>query len=175
MFARFSLVILAVCLPSSLAPSSARADGERTKVGPVGGEGGEEFADKELPKGACIVGVKIRGGLYIDSIELLYKTADGKKEGLGWHGGDGGEEQTFLLEDGEFITGITGKTAEFQEGQRVIANVTVVTNKRKSKTYGGDGGDRTFDLKKPGEEVTGFYGRAGAFLDRIGVFVQKRP
>jgi Jacalin-like lectin domain len=172
MFARISLVILTVCLASSLAPSSAGADGERTKVGPVGGEGGEQFADKELPKGARVAGVKIRGGLYIDGIELLYKTAGGKQEGLGWHGGDGGEEETFLLDDGEFITGITGKTAEFEVGQRVVANVT---NKRKSKTYGGDGGDRTFDLKKPGEGVTGFYGCAGAFLDRIGVFVQKKP
>jgi len=169
MLARSSLVVLALSLTGLLAPSWAGAEDGRTKVGPAGGEGGEAFADKQLPKGAKVVGVKIRHGLYIDGIELLYKTADGKKEGLDWHGGDGGEEETFLLEEGEFITGITGKTGEYVESLRIV------TNKRKSRNYGGDGGDKTFELQKSGEEVTGFCGRSGAVLDQIGIFVRKQP
>jgi Jacalin-like lectin domain len=168
MFARLLLFMFTLFL----APSWARADEARTKVGPAGGEGGDEFADNELPKGARVVGVKIRHGLFIDGIALLYKTADDKQESLGWHGGDGGDEETFLLEAGEHITGISGKTGEYVE------SLTIVTNKRKSKTYGGEGGeggDKAFSLQKSGEEVTGFYGRSGAFLDQIGIFVRKKP
>jgi hypothetical protein len=120
MLARLLLVIFTLCLTGLLAPSWARADEGRTKVGPAGGEGGEEFADQELPKSARVIGVKIRHGLYIDGIALLYKTADGKQECLGWHGGDGGDEETFPLEAGEFITGLT----------------------RRQDRAGGDGSDR---------------------------------
>ena len=169
MLARFLLVIVALCLTGLPSPSGAGAEDGRTKVGPAGGEGGDGFADMQIPKGARVVGVRIRYGLYIDGLELLYKTADGKKEGMGWHGGDSGNEETFLLEDGEFITGISGKTGEYVE------SLTFVTNKRKSKNYGGEGGDKTFNLQKSGEEVIGFYGRSGAFLDQIGIFVRKRP
>jgi hypothetical protein len=147
----------------------SRSEEERTKVGPVGGEGGTEFADKQLPKGARVVGVKIRHGAYIDGIELLYKTADGKEQGLGWHGGDRGEEEIFLLEDGEYISGITGTTGLY------VDSLMIVTNKRKSRKYGRDGPPTIFDLQKSGEEVTGFYGRSGAFLNQIGIFVHQRP
>src|SRR5208337_4044720 len=130
----------------------------------VGGEGGTEFADKALPEGARVVGVKVRHGRWIDGIELIYRTADGQEEGLGWHGGDGGEEELFRLEEGEYITGMTGKAGTY------IDSLTIVTNKRRSKTYGGDGGDNTFDLRSSCGEVTGFFGRSGPFLDRIGIF-----
>jgi hypothetical protein len=169
MLVRFWFVFLALVVTGLPAQSWAQAEGDRSKVGPVGGEGGTEFADKPLPSGARVVGVKIRHGRWIDGIELLYKTADGKEEGLGWHGGQGGEEETFLLEDGEFITGITGKAGTY------IDSLTIVTNKRKSKTFGGDGGDNTFDLQKSGDHVTGLYGHSGPFLDQIGIFVEKKP
>jgi hypothetical protein len=169
MFARVSFFIVALCLTEPPFQSWARAEDGRTKVGPAGGEGGDEFADRQISKGARVIGVKIRHGLYVDGIELLYKTVDGKKEGLGWHGGDGGEEETFLLEDGEYITEITGKSGEFVE------SLSIITNKRKSKKYGGDGGDKTFELQKSGQEVTGFCGRSGAYLDQIGIFVHKSP
>ena len=168
MLGRFSLIIFALCLNGLPASSWARAEEQRTKVGPAGGNGGTKFADQQLPKGARIVGVKVRHGRFIDGIELLYKTTEGKEEGLGWHGGDGGEEETFLLEEGEYITGIRGKSGLY------VDSLTIVTNKRESKTYGGDGGDYSFDLQKSGEEVVGFYGGSGPFLDRIGLFVQNR-
>jgi hypothetical protein len=169
MLARFLLLILALGLTGLPDSSRARAEDERTKVGPAGGEGGTEFADKELPEGASVVGVKIRHGRWIDGIELLYRTADGKEEGLGWHGGEGGEEETFRLEEGEYITGITGKAGTY------IDSLTIVTNKRRSKTYGGDGGDAAFDLRGACGLVAGFYGRSGPYLDRIGILVSKVP
>ena len=114
------------------------------------------------------MGVKVRHGRLIDGIELLYKTADGKEEGLGWHGGDGGEEEeTFRLEEGEYIVGLSGKAGTY------IESLTIVTNNRKSKTYGGDGGDDAFDLRCPDGEVGGFCGRSGSGLDQIGFFIRK--
>ncbi len=169
MLARFLLVILALGLTGIRSTPLGQAEDDRTKAGAVGGEGGAEFTDGAPPDGARVVGVKIRHGRWIDGIELLYKTADGKEEGLGWHGGDGGEEETFRLEEGEYITGITGKAGAY------IDSLTIVTNKRRSKTYGGDGGDSAFDLRSPCGMVAGFYGRSGPFLDRIGILVSKVP
>jgi hypothetical protein len=120
MLTRSWLMILAICLIGLPAALRAQAEDERMKVGPVGGEGGTEFADKALPEGARVVGVRIRHGQYIDGIELIYKTADGKEEGLGWHGGDGGEEETFRLEDGESITGITGRAGTLVDSLMIV-------------------------------------------------------
>jgi hypothetical protein len=165
--ARFRLVILAVGLTGLPAPSWAQAEDERTRVGPAGGEGGTEFTDEAPPRGARVVGVRVRHGRWIDGIELIDKTADGQEQGLGWHGGEGGEEETFRLEEGEYITGITGKAGTY------IDSLRIVTNRRTSKTYGGDGGDNTFDLRSSSREVAGFFGRSGPYLDQIGILVRK--
>ncbi len=149
------------------AASRARAEERRSRVGPIGSGIGVEFADQELPQGARVVGVKVRHGSWIDGIELLYKTADGKEEGLGWHGGNGGVEDTFRLEEDEFITAITGKAGV------VIRSLTIVTNKRKSRTYGGDGGDHAFELRSSDGEVAGFCGRCYGALNQLGFFVSK--
>jgi formylglycine-generating enzyme required for sulfatase activity len=170
MFTRPSLVILALCLTGIPTPSWARLEDGRTKVGPAGRNGGKPFADKPLPAGARVVGVKIRHGRYIDGLELLYQAVDGKKEGLGWHGGNGGAEETFLLDDGECITGITGTLGEYY-----VESLRIVTNERKSMVFGRDGGAATFELHEPGEEVVGFFGRSGAYLDQLGILVHKGP
>jgi hypothetical protein len=66
-----------------LTPSVACGqEGGRTKIGTSGPKTGTEFVDKDLPKGAKVIGVKIRSGDWIDAVELLYKTADGKVESL---------------------------------------------------------------------------------------------
>jgi hypothetical protein len=109
-------------------PMAYAQEGGRTKIGTSGGNGGSEFVDTALPKGARVIGFKIRSGDWVDAVELLYKTADGKVESLGKHGGDGGLEDTFMLEDGEHITGITGKSGTY------VMSLTILTNKRKSKT-----------------------------------------
>jgi len=166
---RFRLVTFALCLVALVMPSAAPAkDDGRTKIAASGGEGGEAFTDETLPKGAHVIGVKIRHGAFIDAIELLYKTADKKEKGLGTHGGDGGEEETFLLKEGEYITGLAGKTGDYVE------SLTILTNMRKSKRFGGEGGDKSYELKSPGAEVVGFYGRSGDYLDQIGIFVKKK-
>jgi hypothetical protein len=152
------------------APVACAQEGGRTKIGAAGNNGGAEFVDKQLPKGAKVVGVKIRSGDWIDSVELLYKTADGTNESMGKHGGDGGEEDTFMLEEGEHITGITGKTGMY------VMSLTILTNKRKSRTYGLGQGDFDYHYELPHhDEVIGFFGRAAEYVDQIGIWVRKRP
>lgn len=157
---------LVLCLAGPLLRGQAQE--QRTQIGVSGGPGGEEFSDKALPKGAKVIGVKIRSGDWIDSVELLYKTADGKVESLGMHGGNGGDEETFMLEEGEYIKGITGKTKEY------VMSLTIITNKRQSKTYGKGEGDVTYNYILPRDEVVGFYGRAADYVDRIGIWAKAK-
>jgi hypothetical protein len=154
-----------------LAPSVACGqEGGRTKIGTSGASTGTEFVDKHLPKGARVIGVKIRSGDWIDAVELLYKTADGKVESLGKHGGDGGGEDTFMLEEGEHITGITGKSGMY------LMSLTIITNKRKSQTYGLGQGDVQYHYEVPHhDEIIGFFGRSADYVDQIGIWVRKRP
>jgi Jacalin-like lectin domain len=154
-----------------LTPSVACGqEGGRTKIGTSGANTGTEFVDKDLPKGAKVIGVKIRSGDWIDAVELLYKTADGKVESLGKHGGDGGGEDTFMLEEGEHITGITGKSGLY------VMSLTIITNKRKSQTYGLGQGEVEYHYEVPQhDEIIGFFGRAADYVDQIGIWVRKRP
>jgi hypothetical protein len=149
--------------------SACRSDDPPAKIGTAGGDGGDEFIDS-LPQGAKITAVKIRHGLYVDSLEVIYKTADGKTRSSGPHGGDGGSEATFTLEEGEYIKGITGRSAAF------VDSLVIVTNKRKSERYGGDGGEKEFSFMMPeGRAFAGFFGRSGAFIDQIGILAVKNP
>jgi S1-C subfamily serine protease len=142
-------------------------DKGRTKFGPVGGNGGTAFDDKELPEGTRITGVKIRHGAWIDSVELLYKTADGKTESLGQHGGQGGTEKTFLLDEGEHIQTICAR------GANVVESLKIITNKRQSIVFGNETTNKELRMEVQRHEVVGFYGRAGLYLDQLGIIVRK--
>ena len=101
-------VVVAACLVGALASAARAAD--RNKHGPSKGpEGGDAFSDGILPAEAEVVGVKVRHGDLIDSVELLYKTGKEKVVSLGRHGGDGGDESVFMLEEGEHIKGHQGR------------------------------------------------------------------
>ncbi len=165
-------VVLVVCLAGTLA-SSGRA-GDRNKHGPSKGpEGGDAFSDGVLPAEAVVVGVKVRHGDLIDSVELLYKTPKGKVVSLGKHGGDGGEESIFMLEEGELIKGVKGDVNELG-----VTNLTIVTNKRKVP-FGPGGGGQTFDFVTADQHLVGFYGKTGLYgehtvVTRIGIWTVPR-
>jgi hypothetical protein len=169
-------VAMAVCLALAwsagpLPSSAAGTKDERTKIGAAGGNGGDAFVDNHLPKGAHVLGVKVRHGAVVDAVELLYKTAEGKVEGLGHHGGNGGSESTFLLNKGEYINGITGTT----DGTHIVS-IVIVTNQRKSDKFGGapnEGKDK-FSYVTQGDEVVGFYGRADSFVVQLGMLAAKK-
>lgn len=166
MLPRFSLGIVIVVLVGSLT-ARAGAQDERRKLGPAGRGGGGQFADKELPKDARVIGVKVRHGLLVDGIELLYKSSDNTNGSLGWHGGFGGDADTFLLDEDEYLTGIAGRTGDN------VDSISFITNKRRSRIFGRNGGDSAYEFKWLGEEIVGFHGRSAEYLGQIGVFLRK--
>ena len=166
MLPRFSVMILTFVLAGSLT-TRAGAQDERRKLGPAGRGGGGEFADKELPKDARVIGVKVRHGLLVDGVELLYKTSDNKNGSLGWHGGFGGDADSFLLDEDEYLIGISGRTGDN------VDSICFITNKRSSRIFGRNGGDKAYEFKWLGEEIVGFHGHSGQYIGQIGVFLRK--
>jgi len=130
----------------------------------AGGRGGTEFSDRDVPVGARISEVRIRGGSYIDSIQVVYTLRDGRQYAGARHGGDGGNLSVFRLDSDEYIVAISGKHGNY------IDSLVIHTNKRKSSQYGGSGGSRDYQLQVPsGNRGVGFSGKAGKYLDAIGV------
>jgi hypothetical protein len=129
---------------------------------------GRPFRDRAIPLNSSIVGVKIRHGCGIDAVQLISKDAKGEKP-LEKHGGDGGKEEAFTLEEGEYITGISGRHGTG------IDSITIHTNLDDSKRFGGDGGDHEYHLTVPeGCHAIGFVGQAhGGGVTRIGLVYRK--
>lgn len=135
--------------------------------GPSGGAGGIEFVDDVLDTDARIKEVRVRAGNRIDSVQIVYQKADGSTNEKEQHGGEGGRLQVFILDDDEFITGISGRAGT------VVDSLIIETNKQTSPRYGGNGGGIDFSYNAPdGTEISGFMGRAGRLLDAIGVLLR---
>ena len=130
----------------------------------VGGRGGRQFADLDIPTGAKVTEVHIRSGDHVDSVQLLYTLADGNTQMGTRHGGSGGQLNVFRLDSDEYITGISGRYGD------IIDSICVQTNKRTSSTFGGRGGRQDFRVEVlAGNQGIGFTGRAGDYLDAIGL------
>jgi Jacalin-like lectin domain len=130
----------------------------------AGGSGGTEFVDADVPVGGRIVEVRVHGGDYIDSIQMIYAMPDGRLLEAAVHGGEGGQGLSFRLDPGEYIIGISGRCGQY------VDSLQIRTNKRTSQSFGGRGGDREFRIDVPdGNQATGFIGRQGEYLDAIGI------
>ncbi|NIN00457.1 MAG: jacalin-like lectin domain protein [candidate division Zixibacteria bacterium] len=161
MRARF-LVFLSVIGAGTLLSIMAFA---QTPFGPYGGSGGTRFEDM-IPAGSRIVEVQIRAGAYIDAIKIFYENG-GVRDSFPKRGGNGGQLYRFILDNDEFITGISGRYGVF------VDSIIIHTNKRDSPRYGGRGGANQYEVPADqGHIVVGFLGRAGAFVDAIGVITQ---
>jgi hypothetical protein len=129
-----------------------------------GGQGGNPFADMELPEEARILEVNVFSGDWVDAVQLTYILPDGRTLSSPRYGGPGGERHVFRLDSDEYITRISGRYGRF------IDSLSIQTNKRRSPVFGGRGGDRDFSLELPsGNYAVGFIGRAGDYLDAIGL------
>jgi hypothetical protein len=139
------------------------------KSGPSGGMGGREFVDDVIPPQSKVVEVRIRATQLLDAVQIVHQTGDGARHEFPAHGGGGGEVRVFLLDEGEYITGISGRCGEF------VDSIRIHTNKQTSALYGGTGGPTEYHYEAPqGTEVVGFYGRAAQYVDAIGVVLRKR-
>jgi hypothetical protein len=147
-------------LLSSTLPVAGQQYDSLTEI--VGGEGGSAFTDQLPPSGARVVEVQINSGDYVDSVQIVLALPDGRTVTTPRHGGSGGRRNTFRLDSGEYIVGISGRCGDY------IDSIQFQTNRRESQPYGG--GTRDYQINVPaGNQVVGFTGRAGIYLDAVGL------
>lgn len=113
------------------------------KIGTTGGEGGLAFDNYQVPEGARLREIRLLCDQYVNALQLIYTDADGNIGELRPVGGLSGQLQVFTLEDGEYLTGISGRSGWY------IDSLKFNTNKRSSETYGGTGGETYFQIDAP--------------------------
>jgi hypothetical protein len=113
----------------------------------------------------------LRGGEFVDSIELVYLDGKGGVR-LVKHGGDGGDQRVErgpVPDLGEFVTEISGKSGQF------VDSLTIETNQPGVRLgVGGSGGGPVegYELPPdtdPPQEIIAFFGASGTLIDRIGI------
>jgi hypothetical protein len=128
--------------------------------GPFGGGGGGSYSESfKTPP----IGVLIRAGEYVDSIQMIYSTGPGDR----WGGGGGGS-YPINLNPGEYIQGIGIRSGQY------VDSITIYTNLRTFGPYGGGGGGQQPVCGGPGWQVIGIFGRGGQYVDALGVTLQRR-
>jgi len=128
-----------------------------------GGQGGQEFIIHLQEDSERIVAIQGTAGDFVDAFQIISLNAAGQYSELDVVGGSGGQQFLFELNDGEYLTGISGRYAGF------IDQIQFHTNLRTSPIYGGAGGQK-FSLRAPaGAEVVGFAGRADWYIDAIAI------
>jgi len=140
-------------------------------LGPSGGMGGAGFTDEigELdPRIHNVDKVHVYAGSVVEGIRLeTYERGGGII--TPHHGGLGGTHYVFALQEGEYITGISGKYGN------LVDSIQIHTNRRVSQRFGGPGGSADYIYEAPsGWEVAGFCGRAGTYVDAIGVVLRRQ-
>lgn len=140
------------------------------KIGLSGGKGGLPVEGYVVPNAARIREIKLTSGWFIDSIQVNYVDTDGSTHSLPGIGGNGDNEHHFVLEEDEYLVGVSGRSAKY------LDSIRFHTNKRVSPTYGGEGGETEYSFLAPeGSEVVGFFGRADWYIDAIGIVVRPLP
>ena len=136
-----------------------------SKSAQFGGSGGSAFDDRS-DNIAGIIGMKVRSGNQIDSIQVTYRLKDGSAYEAPKHGGNGGSVSSFTLADGEKLIRMEGMTNGV-----LIDMLTFYSNF--NNTYGPYGitGQAPFSVE--GLEIIAFFGRAENLLDAVGVYVSQ--
>ncbi|MCG8351931.1 MAG: hypothetical protein MI924_29545 [Chloroflexales bacterium] len=137
-------------------------------LGPSGGLGGHYFSDYTLPPGARLKAIHVFAERYIDSIQFVYVDTAGHQGDLPKVGGLGGKHAVFILDDDEYLTGISGLYDWY------IDCVQFHTNKRVSERYGEPNAKQEFQYTAPGGyEIFGLFGRANWYVDALGVLARE--
>ena len=130
----------------------------------IGGTGGRYFNNYEDNNNITgIVGMRIRAGNQIDSIQVTYRLNDGTTYTAPRHGGTGGTEFSFTLADGEKLTRMEGMTNGV-----VVDMLTFYSNL--NNVYGPYGVTGLTPFSVMASEIVAFFGRAGDIMDAIGVY-----
>lgn len=130
----------------------------------VGGRGGSEFSDPDIPEEARVLEVRVFSGKYVDAVQMIYILPDGRVREGARHGGSGGSRNSFRLDSDEYITGISVRYGEF------LDSIRIHTNKKTSQAFGGSGGGNLIQIDVPaGTQGVGFAGRSGDYVDSVGL------
>jgi hypothetical protein len=134
-----------------------------------------DFSDSQPPD-AKIARIIVRSvGNEVNGLKVIYEL-DGKElpDSSQMHGGAKGSDREFVINDDEYLTGITGKTGTGLDFIRFH------TNKGRSEGFGGGGGSDEFSFFCEDEngnkfEIVGFYGRTrDVIVTKIGPIVRSR-
>jgi Jacalin-like lectin domain len=129
------------------------------KIGAIGGTGGGSFDDGPISSPLETIG--IHAGSYVDALVLTY----GNTQMI--HGGGGGQaNNSFTLNNGEFITMLVGRAGDY------IDQLQIVTNQRSYGPFGGSGGNPFVIQLPPNWGVVKFWGQSGSYLDALGIYIQ---
>lgn len=140
---------------------------EISKIGPVGGSGGQIFGAYMIPDGTRLAAVHIYADTFIEGLGLVYRDQFGQLHSLSPVGIAGGQRHVLQLGTEEYVIGISGRCGWFVDSMRVH------TNQRISDLFGGSGGDHAYALGAPEEdEVIGFFGNAAWYIDAVGLLTR---
>lgn len=140
---------------------------EITKIGPVGGRGGQIFGAYMIPEGTRLAAVHIFADTYIEGLGLAYRDRFGQQQTLSPVGIAGGTRHVLQLGTEEYVIGISGRCGWF------VDSIRLHTNQRVSELYGGSGGDESYALSAPeDDEVIGFFGNAAWYIDAVGILTR---
>jgi predicted flap endonuclease-1-like 5' DNA nuclease len=138
-------------------------------LGPSGGNGGHAFEEYTIPAGVKVQAIRVNAGFYVDGLQLICVDAIGAVIALPHLGGRGGFRHTITLDEGEYLTGISGRSG------RYIDSIRFHTNKRVTDSIGGHGGENEYHFEAAANgEVAGFFGRADWYIDQLGVVLRNR-
>lgn len=141
------------------------------KLGPWGGNGGDEKDVKvnETPK--RLVSITVRGGAAIDSIAYSYIDQADQPRNAGPWGGQGGNIYKVDLGPNEFVKQVSGTIGNFN-GANVITSLKFETNVKTHGPFGTESG-APLDIPPSKGKVVGFHIKGGVFLDAIGIYEEQ--
>lgn len=120
----------------------------------------EKYSNKGCPAVKKII---VRTGCIVDSIAFVYEGETFQ------HGGNGGSESVFNLEEGEFITEVTGGSSHF-DGRWTIAWLVFSTNKGRQFKAGSPNGKSFRFAAEDGGSLSCMFGRSDRYVQLIGFY-----
>ncbi|KAL2944842.1 Mannose/glucose-specific lectin, partial [Bienertia sinuspersici] len=143
--------------------------------GPYGSQLPENYR-MQLEEGDRITEVTIRHGAIVDAIGLTVAKKNGNTV-YQQFGGNGGAPAKIVLEDGEYLTRISGTYGnyQYQENEVVVGSITIHTNLKPIGygPYGKNGSVENVQKFTSPEQsdgpIVGVFGRNNKYLESVGV------